>query len=237
MMEPDVVVIERTLPERRNDLVFVTNGIPSDFLMLKKRHFVGLDENEITTSVPYFGVLGVGEEPVSNVSSPPTIINNGRHARLLAKMLVSSGINSTVVNSIKHVDEEAVKKLIWISIMWLLCHDCEGDSITCTQVHKEKGVEVDELLHELVPAANDLLRQYDSGSSGKGIGSIADVGQHLKDYSFSMPNVIPNKILAIEEFEQRNGYLLRMEGSTPQIVHRKLVENVVGYIPTPTSPK
>ena len=181
--------------------------------------------------MPYFGVLKVGAEPISDDSSPQTIISNGRHADTLAALLESSGISCKIVDGLKDTDKAAVQKLIWISIMWLLCHDCEGDPITCAKVHKEKSVVVDQLLKEHVPAANNLLEKYHPGGSERGIGSIAEVGTHLQDYSFSMPDAIPNKSLAIEEFEQRNGYLLSVEGSVPQTAHRKLVQSVVGYIP------
>mmetsp|Transcript_54421 Transcript_54421/g.80784 ORF Transcript_54421/g.80784 Transcript_54421/m.80784 type:complete len:370 (+) Transcript_54421:98-1207(+) len=224
-------VIQRTLPARRNDLVFVTNGIPSDFLGLDDDNDNFIDENEITTSVPYFGVLGVGEEVITNELSPNTIINNGRHAKTLADLLESSNIGCEIVDGMKEVDAAAVQKLIWVSIMWLLCHDCEEGPITVAQVHEEKSGQVDQLLEELVPAANHLLEKYHHGVFKKGVGSIAEVKKHLEDYSFSMPISIPARMKAIEEFKFRNGYLLSMQNSVPQTLHRKLVRNVVGYIP------
>ena len=281
----------------------MTNGIPSNFLRVKTTcdanndsdndnvngndngndngSYYSTDVNEITTSVPYFGVLSVGATPISESSSPPTVIHNGRHAKALASLLESHGIRCKIVgmgahgdgdkhgnatgngNGLKEIDAAAIQKLIWISIMWLLCHDCQGDRertsrrtseserdgrqevvgpITCSNVHKMKKEQIQKLLRELVPAANELLEVYHPESSKEGtgtvvagtrtgIGSIAEVEKHLQDYSFSMPSAIPNKQLAIEEFEQRNGYLLSVEGSAPQPIHRELVERVVGYIP------
>ena len=285
----------------------MTNGIPSNFLRVVKttcdanndidndngninddgddnRSYYSMDVNEITTSVPYFGVLSVGATPISESSSPPTVIHNGRHAKTLASILESHGIRCNIVgmgahgngdehgnattgngngNGLKEIDAAAIQKLIWISIMWLLCHDCQGDRectskrasesdrdggpITCSNVHKLKKEQIQKLLRELVPAANELLEVYHpesskegtgtgtgtvvAGTARTGIGNIAEVEQHLQDYSFSMPSAIPNKQLAIEEFEQRNGYLLSVEGSAPQPIHRELVERVVGYIP------
>ena len=281
----------------------MTNGIPSNFLRVKTtcdanndsdndhdnvndngdgddNGSYAMDVNEITTSVPYFGVLSVGATPITESSSPPTVIYNGRHAKTLAILLESHGIRCNIVgmgahgdggeygnatgngNGLKEIDAAAIQKLIWISIMWLLCHDCQGDRertskrasesepdgrqevgpITCSNVHKMKKEQIQKLLRELVPAANELLEVYHPESSKEGtgtvvagtrtgIGSIAEVEKHLQDYSFSMPSAIPNKQLAIEEFEQRNGYLLSVEGSAPQPIHRELVERVVGYIP------
>mmetsp|Transcript_33753 Transcript_33753/g.67191 ORF Transcript_33753/g.67191 Transcript_33753/m.67191 type:complete len:377 (+) Transcript_33753:157-1287(+) len=224
-------VIQRTVPERRNDLVFVTNGIPSDYLQLDGHQLI--DENLITTSVPYFGVLGVGEEATTGASSPSTIINNGRHSQVLADLLESSGIGCEIVNGLKEVDAAAIQKLIWVSIMWLLCHDDEKGPITVAQVHEKKDGKVVQLLQELIPAANHLLEKYHQGEGAfkSGVGSIAEVKRHLLDYSSSMPSAVPSKKKAIEEFKDRNGYLLSMEKSVAQTFHRELVQNVVGYVP------
>ena len=159
-----LLVIERTAPERRNDLVFITNGIPSDFLQLGSHHQL-IDEKEITTSVPYFGVLGVGADVVTSDASPKTIINSGKHSQALADVLESAGIQCEIVDGVKEVDAAAIKKLIWVSSMWLLCHDSyEGDPpITVAQVHEQKDREMEKLLEELLPAANHLLKKYHQG--------------------------------------------------------------------------
>lgn len=228
-------VIERTAPERRNDLVFITNGIPSDFLQLGSHHQL-IDEKEITTSVPYFGVLGVGADVVTSDASPKTIINSGKHSQALADVLESAGIQCEIVDGVKEVDAAAIKKLIWVSSMWLLCHDSyEGNPpITVAQVHEQKDREMEKLLEELLPAANHLLKKYHQGEGPCGdVGSISEVKKHLEDYSSSIPSAIVAKGLSIAEFKDRNGYLLSMEKavSSEQSLHRNLIQNVVGYIP------
>ncbi len=188
--------------------------------------------------MPYFGVLVVGEDLVSEECSPDTIINDGRHGKRLAEMLDSSGVSCDIVGGIQEVDRAAIKKLIWISIMWLLCHDCkQGEQpIASAEVHKLKRRDVDQLLQELVPAANKLMEKFHSTDTERdleGIGTIVEVANHLETYSLSMPTAIPNKLLAIDEFECRNGYLLSMEDivGVPQKFHRQLVKRVVGYVP------
>jgi hypothetical protein len=230
-----LLVIERTAPERRNDLVFITNGIPSDFLQLGSHHQL-IDEKEITTSVPYFGVLGVGADVVTSDASPKTIINSGKHSQALADVLESAGIQCEIVDGVKEVDAAAIKKLIWVSSMWLLCHDSyEGNPpITVAQVHEQKDREMEKLLEELLPAANHLLKKYHQGEGPCGdVGSISEVKKHLEDYSSSIPSAIVAKGLSIAEFKDRNGYLLSMEKavSSEQSLHRNLIQNVVGYIP------
>jgi hypothetical protein len=222
-------VIERTLQSRRKDLVFVTNGIPSDFLS-------GIEKNEITAAVPYFGVLTVGGKPISDDSSPKTVINNGRHGETLNTLLMSSGIRCKIVDNLEEIDSAAIIKLIWASIMWLLCHDCEGPPITCSQVHKQKNTEIDMLLDEIMPAAKIILNTYHPGYTGveKEFGSVTDVKRHLQEYSFSIPDAIPSKSSAIDEFEPRNGVFLSAEESMPQLFHRSLIQRVVGYIPSKT---
>ena len=213
----------------------MTNGIPSNFL-------AGLDDSDkrtITTSVPYFGVLSVGGPVISGNSSPKTIIHDGRHAQTLANLLESQGIRCKIegsrraANGIKDIDMAAIQKLIWVSSMWLFCHDSEEEdaaALTCSEVHDLKNAQLKELLRELVPAANELLEVYHPGSS-TGIGSIDEVAKHLEDYSNSIPTAVVSKHLSIEEFEQRNGYLLSVERLAPQPIHREIVERVVGYIP------
>ena len=65
----------------------------------------------------------------------------------------------------------------------------------------------------------------------KAIGSAKEIVEYMKAYSYSMPNAIPNKLLAIDEFSQRNGYLLALGRSAAQPLHSHFVLQVVGYIP------
>jgi len=227
-------------------LVFVTNGIPSDFLRRPlssdnnddckayEYEYSGLDENEITTSVPHFGVLKVGQDPISNDSSPPTIIH-GKHSECLAFILAKHGVSTQIVSSLQQVDAVAIRKLLWVSIMWLLCHDHDGHHegpITVKTVHQTKRLHVRKLVMELIPAANLLLKRYHPRERDNGnIGSVDEVVDYLEAYSYSMPNAIPNKLLAMDEFAQRNGFLLSTLESVSQPLHRDLVKRVVGYIP------
>lgn len=238
-----IIVIDATPISRRNDLIFVTNGIPSDFLTNPKTKIIydGIDKDLVTTSVPHFGVLGIGSDPISNESSPPTFIH-GMNAKLLDDILSSSGLNTSIVQESQEVDAKAIRKLLWVSAMWLLCHDSkignadEFQPLTVKQVHMQRGEELNDILEELLPVANLLLQKYyphskEYSDNHLNVGSMEEVSKYMQDYSFSMPTAIPNKILAIDEFAQRNGNLLAMKKFIKQPIHEARIMNVVGFIP------
>ena len=238
-----IIVIDSTPVSRRNDLIFVTNGIPSDFLTNPKTKIIydGIDKDLVTTSVPHFGVLGIGSDPISNESSPPTFIH-GTNAKLLDDILSSSGLNTSIVQESQEVDAKAIRKLLWVSAMWLLCHDSkignadEFQPLTVKQVHEQRGEALNDILEELLPVANLLLQKYyphskEYSDKHLNVGSMEEVSKYMQDYSFSMPTAIPNKILAIDEFAQRNGNLLAMKKFIKQPIHEARIMNVVGFIP------
>lgn len=293
-------VIQRTPWQRRNDLVFVTNGIPSDYLQ-ERRHccqmndkqgkrtsankllfstFQGLDPDVCTVTVPHFGVLNVGDDPISGDTSPPTMVY-GRHSHRLQEILQRYGVKVKIVDSRKDVDEMAIRKLMWVSIMWLLCHDTtttttatatKEQPLTVSEVHAKRDFDLRQLVCELLPAANLLLEQYHPSTTSNthtirsasdsavdisndttrammeplsiaaaakmagqkehhGIGSVDDVIEYMTAYSMSIPTAIPSKKMAIDEFAQRNGYLLSMERFVKQPLHKRMIRRVVGYIP------
>ncbi len=228
-----LIVIEQTIPSRRQDLVFVTNGIPSNFIQCF-RNLNEDDDYSITTTVPHFGVLKVGADPISSKSSPPTFIH-GKHSAKLQFILESYDLNVKVTSNVMEIDAAAIRKLIWVSGMWLLCHDNNVDnvSINVTQVHETKFEQLHELVrHELYPASLELLQRYHHDNDEitslddaiEIMGSVEDVMSYLKSYSYSMPGAIPNKVLAIDEIDQRNGILLST--SIDQPLHRALIERV-----------
>ena len=105
-----------------------------------------------------------------------------------------------------------MKKLMWSSIMWILCHEeeCDGDSdganymydngtgnassaskaITVAEVHEKKERKLRALAEELLPAANSMLGQ------DNGLGTVDEILAYFRLYSFSMPNPIPSHDLS-----------------------------------------
>lgn len=132
------------------------------------------------------------------------------------------------------IDAAAIRKLLWSSAMWLLCHDSNHNNIMMssssspidvTQVHKMKQHELYTLVkNELYPAALTLFERYYNISYMKAIeymGTLEEVMKYLESYSVSMPGAIPNKELAIDEIRQRNCILL--SSSVEQPLHEDLV--------------
>mmetsp|Transcript_8372 Transcript_8372/g.10591 ORF Transcript_8372/g.10591 Transcript_8372/m.10591 type:complete len:207 (+) Transcript_8372:396-1016(+) len=194
----------------------------------------------MTMTVPHFGILRVGDNPLSDETiSPPTIIY-GKHANRLKQILELYEINVQIVSTLLAIDAAAIRKLLWVSSMWLLCHDPYSSSVTsdaCTStpmdvsnVHKFKNKELCKLVEEeLYPAAVTLLEEYHNKSNANArqiMGTVNDVLKYMESYSLSMPGACPNKQLAIDEIEQRNGVLLSVS-SVPQPLHRALIKRVM----------
>lgn len=221
--------------ERRTDLVIIANCLPSRLP----------EDIPMTYSVLHFGILQQGQLPVTNDLSPPTVVF-GPHANFLSNLLRNYGVKTKIASTFMEVEKYALLKLLWVSFMWLLCHDVEdtnhstgnGDtkhtaSLTVTQVHDTKQQLLKALVLEAIPVMKTLskTRTVRESSEIHDIDyDVNDIMQYLESYSRSMPNVTPSKNLAIAEFQGRNGVLLAC-GDNDQPLHSKLVYRVVGYIP------
>jgi hypothetical protein len=192
--------------------------------------------------VPHFGVLSVGGDVVTTSSSPPTIVH-GKHSLSLAALLQSQDIVVEQVSSRSNLEAAAVKKLMWSSIMWILCHEgeCDGDSdganymydngtgnassaskpMSVAEVHEKKERKLRALVEELLPAANSML------GKDNGLGTVDEILAYFRLYSLTMPNAIPSKDLALDELPERNGLFLNSDGSE-QPMHKALLERVAG---------
>ena len=246
-------IVRSTLPRRRRDLVFVTNGLPSRILASLDGGTNTYNESaqedidnlleHVTLSVPHFGVLSVGGDVVTSSLSPPTFVH-GRHSAYLSSLLQPHGIVVEQVDSISDLEAAAVKKLMWSSAMWLLCHEREdrhekeghdyescsdGDvgirpkPITVAMVHEKKEAKLRAIVTELLPAANNLV------GGGCKLGSADEILAYFRLYSLSMPDAIPSKDLALNELPERNGLFLYFNTSSPITpIHKSLLEKVGG---------
>ena len=186
-----------------------------------------------TIAIPHFGVLGVGREPITSERSPPTFAH-GRHAIALSSLLSPSGIRVETVASRFDIEALAVRKLIWSSAMWLLCHDKQEEEeeeaeeavpvppMDVVSVHETRSDDLRALVEEeLIPAANALLLsaaedlgveggrgEGGGGGGGGGVGTADEVLSYMESYSRSMPGAVPSKDLAIGEISGRNSVLL-----------------------------
>ena len=247
-------VWEATLPHRRKDLVFICNCVPSRHLNLASTTPTSTttttttDNENFTIVVPHFGVphtkLTTNKTlltPQVNTSpqSPPTVIY-GKHATTLASLLRKDGIPVSVAQHPYEVQVAATRKLVWASVMWLLCHDHASNNVdgvvfidkkeepvTVKQVHEFKTTLLERLVEEILPALERLASEWSDcsnnddkidndvttiASSLQTIGSVRDIVNYLESYSMSISNgnVIPSKDLALREIRERNGLLLSL---------------------------
>jgi glycine/D-amino acid oxidase-like deaminating enzyme len=191
-----------TPEDRREDLVWVGNGLP--------RHQAS------TVVVPHFGILAVGGDPVTSPLSPPTFVH-GKHALQLRDILTGHGIKVQIIHSWADVQIYAAMKLLWSSCMWLLCHS-DDPPLTVKEVHDRKEAELNELLSELLPCLADFI--------GKPT-ELSAIVEYMKSYSLSMPTAVPSIELAINEVQHRNGVWLAYREKFLQPFHTSLL-NAVG---------
>ena len=200
---------ERTLPSRRQDLVFCGNGILPEF------------SKECTTIIPHFSILQTCQRSnlciETNPRSPSTFLH-GKHAERAEQILNQHGLATQAIHSWPEIQEAAARKLIWASCMWLLCHS-STKPLAVGQIHEGLQHRLDQLVTELLPPLQQML-----GSSI----NQEELNQYLKAYSLSIPNAIPSKELALTELEERNGVWLATSSQQQQSFHKELIEKVAG---------
>jgi glycine/D-amino acid oxidase-like deaminating enzyme len=206
----------QTLSERREDLVFVGNGIPPpsfEQATVMVSHFSVLQvcrrRNELESSNPMVG---------TNALSPKTFLY-GRHSERAAQVLEANGVQTEIVESFSEIRIAAARKLVWASCLWLLSHsNTNNPPLTVAEVHEQRQPMLDRLVTDLLPALEQLV--------GQSINRY-DMDEYLKAYSLSIPDAIPSRALAIAELEDRNGVWLAMKSrDKPQTFHQELIQQV-----------
>lgn len=245
------------MPHRRDDLVFICNCVPSRHLS-----FGGSEENDEENSdfsvvIPHFGVPHIrpSSERISltpvvhtSATSPPTVIY-GKHADSLAKLLRNDDIPVQIVRSPQGIQVAAVRKLIWASLMWLICHD-NGDSspLTVKEAHEKKASDLERLVEEILPSLKmlsveawtnreGLVKGEESHKEYISIGTVETIVEYLKAYSMSLSdgNVTPSKDLAMVEIHERNMLFIALKLMTactsenlPSDFHTDMICRVIG---------
>lgn len=210
----------QTLEDRREDLVFVGNGLPPP-------HF-----DTATFVVPHFAVLKKCQLKNSNdddssastlqtsLMSPKTFLH-GKHALETARILNAHGVQTEILDSLSDLKEAAARKLLWASCMWLMCREANVKApSTVERVHQEHQASLDALVDELYPVLVNLVgRPVDR----------KELDTYLRDYSMSISGAVPSKDLAVAEIEDRNGVWLSMKSDIyPQKLHQELIQRIAG---------
>ena len=180
-------IIEKTPSNRKQDLVFLQNGILTPYLQSK-----GLSEN--TQGLVYFAVSKKGETPIDGVTdmNPEGLTAvTGKWADDLAARLKNGGLSCHVMD--KPTWEVAMlSKHIWICAFMAI--GAKHGGITVGAVEKEHNAEVKELINEMAIAA----------SSETGLKFPSDLADKLCAYARSVAH-FPT---ALKEFEWRNGWFV-----------------------------
>jgi hypothetical protein len=181
------------------------NGVPLDDLC-------GVSEST-TLVVPHFAILKVNGPVVSAASSPPTYVC-GPHAAVCADILRAEGVARVDLVAPAALRIHAVRKLLWASCLWLLCHS-ETPPLTVAQVHAQRRDLLEDLVAELLPVVTELTEQP---------ADLSEVLTYMEAYSQSMPHAIPSLDLALAEVVDRNAIFYRPQLEQPQPIHTCLLQ-------------
>lgn len=221
-------LIEFTVEDRRRDLVLVVNGIHRDIVDMWRATYKpkSRDLLKLTTAVPHFGVLSIGGDVVTSPISPPTIAH-GIHSKALADLL-GPELNFQIVSTDEDMHVAATRKLLWASLLWLLCHN-GPEPINVATVHDAKSPMLRKLVQEMLPAAASIAAGERGRKPGNNeLGSTDEVMEYLESYSRSLPTAIVNLPLSIKEITARNGVFLSISDEFPQPLHEALIRQVAG---------
>ncbi|KAL3942152.1 MAG: hypothetical protein SGBAC_003614 [Bacillariaceae sp.] len=213
-------IYEHTIPSRRQDLVFIGNGIPPQRF------------EDCTVVVPHYSILQIcsketdGNPIGTNALSPSTFLF-GQHARSTAQVLQQYGVKTEIVETFDSIQTKATLKLFWASCMWLVCHDNDDDDDDSTTTEPYTfGQVLDDHQEKLSRLVDDLLPSLERHLGQSLLRS--EVDDYMRSYSLSIPKAIPSKELAIQELQDRNGLWLQLRTEdAPQLYHQELIESVV----------
>lgn len=188
-------VVDQTPQERRQDLVFIQNGMLQPWLDARK-----LGDN--TQVLVYFAVAKQGDKPIdgkTDVNPEGLTAATGKHAQAVADRLESAGLSCKVLDRDEY-KKSMLEKLIWISAVMLVG---ARHKVNVGEVEKNHKDEVAELIQELAAAGeNELKVKLDDG-----------VVERLCAYSRSVAS-FPT---AVKELEWRNGWFLDISKQATQL--------------------
>ncbi|KXZ51723.1 hypothetical protein GPECTOR_11g170 [Gonium pectorale] len=161
-------VVDATAPERRQDLVFIQNGMLQPWLDAR-----GLGEN--TQVLVYFAVAKKGDKPTdgkTDVNPEGLTAAYGKHAQAVADRLHSAGLSCKVLGK-ADFQRAMLEKLVWISAFMLVGAKHKA---TVGQVEVEHKGEMAALISELCAA----------GAAELGVGLAGGEVERLLAYARSV---------------------------------------------------
>lgn len=177
-------VVDATPPERRDDLVFIQNGMLQPWL-----DAAGLGDN--TQVLVFFAVAKLGDTPQdgkTDVNPEGLTAAYGKHAQSVADRLSNGGLSCKVLGRVAF-QKAMLEKLIWIAAFMLVGAKHGG---TVGDVERDHREDVTLLIKELASA----------GAAELGISLDAGYVDRLTAYA----RTVAHFPTAVKEFEWRNGW-------------------------------
>jgi len=182
-------VIEATPLDRREDLVFIQNGMLQPYLDAQ-----GLGGN--TQVLVYFAVAKKGDLPIdgkTDVNPEGLTAAYGPHAEAVAFRLRAAGLSCKVLDRIEF-QKSMLEKLIWICAFMLV--GAHQGGCTVGEVESIHRKDVGLVIAELAEA----------GSAALGVTLDSDLEERLCAYARSVSH-FPT---AVKEFQWRNGWFYEL---------------------------
>lgn len=205
-------IVDATPPSRRDDLVFLQNGMLEPWLEKK-----GLAH--VTQVLVYFAVAKTGQDPTdgkTDLNPEGLTAGTGKWAAAVAARLHSASLSCNVLDAVSF-RKSMLEKLIWISAFMLV--GAAHGGVPVGEVESTHREEVAALIEELAAGA----------AAASGVALDAGVVERLRAYARSVAH-FPT---AIKEFEWRNGWFYGIsqkavsEGQEdPFPLHSKLLRQV-----------
>ena len=215
-------VVAKTPEHRREDLVFLQNGMLAPWLASQ-----GLGD-KATQVLMYMAVAKLGEEPTDGITdmAPEGLTSaTGKWANALATRLARGGMSCHVVDA-QEFEKRMFEKLIWISSFMLVGAASLGQGATVGDVEQKKTEEVSALIDELACGV----------ARAEGVAFDAQVPERLCAYARSVAH-FPT---AVKELTWRNGYFHTLTKAAlsrgepdPFPQHTALLESVGAVKPVP----
>ena len=232
--------------------VFEDMATPATTIVIP--HYAILRAGDRPTTTTTTTVTSTDKETGLLVPPPPTVIA-GKHSRMVQRLLRLDGItNLRRYDTITpKVIQYMVQKVVWTSCLWLLCHtmNCQDQYInqkpcpsmlssssssppplTVSQVHIHHNTTLHALVEELWPSIQHVyhteVQKWTGPTTIVPTMTLPDVIQYIEQYSFSIPNAIPSKVLAMQEINSRN-YIFTSDCQDlqqEQPIHYRLLQQV-----------
>jgi len=178
-------IVDATPESRREDLVFIQNGMLAPWLESK-----GL--SAATQVLVYFAVAKLGDPPLdgkTDTNPEGLTAATGKWAEATAARLHSAGLSCKVLDA-EEFKKPMLEKLIWICAFMLV--GARHPGATVGVVEKEHRGEVVQLINELAgAAAAEMGTEFDEG---------------IEDRLCAYARSVAHFPTAVKEFEWRNGW-------------------------------